>query len=535
MDSKLIAKLRECPSLPSLPAVALELVQGCRGEFNVKALSELISKDAALAAKVLKTANSASFGAGRGVNTISAAFMRLGANTVMAVALSFSLARVRNKTKVGAFDHNAYWRRALFSATATRCLAKYSGQNPEEMFLLGLFQDLGVLAMHECLKGPYAQAVADAGDDHLRLQRMEQERFSADHVEVGAWLAEEWRLPAYIRTGTLGSHNPYTTTGQPEDLPERTACVALSGWIADIWTTSDPVRAGQLAAEQARAWLGLDRTQFVGILGEVASSLGPISDLFEVKVGSPGAINGVLEDARQALVAVSLRSAQQAIQTTARANGLEEQAQRDPLTGAKNRAFLDRHLEVAFATASEFARPVSVLFCDLDFFKKVNDNYGHLVGDEALKASHKAISECLRQLDFVARYGGEEFVVVLPGTDAAGAAIVAERIRMRVADRSLPMRDRAALSVTISVGVATHGDGWLAANVTELLDAADRCLLASKKGGRNRVTSWNPNDPFEPDGTRKALAERPVLHVAHQPIPLRHAGPPLAAVAQAIR
>jgi diguanylate cyclase (GGDEF)-like protein len=133
-----------------------------------------------------------------------------------------------------------------------------------------------------------------------------------------------------------------------------------------------------------------------------------------------------------------------------------------------------------------FGQPLSLLFCDIDHFKKVNDTYGHATGDKVLVAVARAIETSARQLDVVGRYGGEEFVMVLPDTQSKGAMVVAERIRASVEGLAFSIGNDHPMRVTISVGVATHGEAWMSGNVGDLLAAADAALYAAKRGGRNR-------------------------------------------------
>ena len=167
---------------------------------------------------------------------------------------------------------------------------------------------------------------------------------------------------------------------------------------------------------------------------------------------------------------------------------VSEQAVTDELTGlANNRAFRDK-MEKEAARATRFGHELSLLIVDLDDFKRVNDVYGHLQGDEVLRAAAAILRAESRGIDEPARYGGEEFVVALPETDHKGAVEVAERIRAQLAERVVPLLEgRGEVSVTASIGVATIPDD--AGGVQELIAAADAALYEAKRAGKNRVSS----------------------------------------------
>src|SRR5262249_39103217 len=132
--------------------------------------------------------------------------------------------------------------------------------------------------------------------------------------------------------------------------------------------------------------------------------------------------------------------------------------------------------------------PFSVLMLDIDHFKKINDTYGHPVGDLAIKALADVCSKALRPHDILARYGGEEFVLTLPHTPAEGARTVAERIREAVEKVEVPS-DQGKVRFTVSVGVSTYATGE---PFDQIVERADKALYASKQGGRNRVTVAGP-------------------------------------------
>lgn len=173
------------------------------------------------------------------------------------------------------------------------------------------------------------------------------------------------------------------------------------------------------------------------------------------------------------------------------------QAATDALTGLPNRRAFDRQFNAEFKRARRFGEALSVLLIDVDHFKHVNDQHGHLVGDDALRHLAGTLRTSLpRQYDILARFGGEEFAVVLPHTDREAALLVAERLRAGV-ERSLLQTCAGALLITVSIGIGHLATRASAEPLTthDLLDEADRCLYASKRQGRNRVTVYPPSEP----------------------------------------
>lgn len=156
----------------------------------------------------------------------------------------------------------------------------------------------------------------------------------------------------------------------------------------------------------------------------------------------------------------------------------------DGLTGLANRRELEESSARAIQEAMRYGQPLSIVITDVDHFKKVNDTFGHQVGDEVLKSVAFALKAEGRGTDVVGRYGGEEFVLVLSGTRVDGAKELAERVRRRL--EANPIETSAGpVAVTLSLGVATlreHGD-----TLHALVEAADQALYEAKRAGRNRV------------------------------------------------
>jgi PAS domain S-box-containing protein len=196
-------------------------------------------------------------------------------------------------------------------------------------------------------------------------------------------------------------------------------------------------------------------------------------------------------------VAIALENARLFAQT-------QELAITDPLTGLYNRRFFFSQAKAEFERARRYQEPLSIIMLDIDDFKKINDTYGHLVGDQVLQTLAKICRENLREIDIVGRYGGEEFVILLPETPLvisspsslgstnfseerlidSGAVTAAERLRVKVS-QSIIQTERARLHITISLGVAEYQPEYSSPEM--LLDQADKALYKAKQAGKNRV------------------------------------------------
>ncbi|MDX8408899.1 MAG: diguanylate cyclase [Mariprofundales bacterium] len=163
----------------------------------------------------------------------------------------------------------------------------------------------------------------------------------------------------------------------------------------------------------------------------------------------------------------------------------EKAAHTDPLTGADNRGSIEHLLAVELDRSRRDDQSLAVVMLDIDFFKKVNDNFGHLAGDEVLRETVRRLQAQLRAYDHLGRYGGEEFLLVLPGDGKEGATILAERLRAAIAEQ--PVNTSAGMiNTSISIGVCVV-PGSNGQNMEALIHQADTMLYQAKDSGRNRV------------------------------------------------
>ena len=167
---------------------------------------------------------------------------------------------------------------------------------------------------------------------------------------------------------------------------------------------------------------------------------------------------------------------------------MEVLAMRDGLTGLFNRRAIEEYAESEFNITERKKHPLSIVMLDIDHFKKVNDRFGHKAGDYALQQVAKILKEDLRSYDRVGRWGGEEFMLILPDTHLDDALIVAERIRVKIAETKITLESGEAFSIHISLGVAcTSGQST---TLTKLIDSADQAMYQAKQSGRNQVCAF---------------------------------------------
>ncbi|QNH12131.1 GGDEF domain-containing protein [Xanthomonas sp. SI] len=498
MRPELEAILAHSRNLPSPPGIALRIIDLAQDpDVDLATTADTIAMDMALSARMLRIANSPLYASRRRIDNLGQALTMLGLNAALSLALGFSMVQsLRDGAGAGDLQERV-WRRSVLSALASRLLGQAMGlRKQEELMLAGLLQDMGALALLHICHDDYAPLLREAGGSGSEtLIAMERERLGCDHAEVGAWLAQKWKLPGYLQR-SIG-HSAGTELA-PDTFGK---CVLLSGSVADIWLSSDVDAARGLAMERAYRELQLDSRRFDEVIAGMAEALPVIGPIFDVRIAQPERIDAIISHARELMVLRNLRQIQeatlarhQADESEHRARRLAEQASRDALTGVYNRHQLDILLSQQFDLASRHDWPLSIAFIDLDDFKKINDAHGHLIGDQVLRAFAQALQPLLRGSDTVARFGGEEFLVLLPNTSEEAALSVIRRILIEIAQRPMVELQSGPLHISFSAGVATQGGRERFGTAQELLQAADDMLYSSKHGGRNRVTARSFRD-----------------------------------------
>ncbi len=497
MNPEIETQLRLSVNFPSPPGVAAHIIELAQDpEIEMGKVAKALSMDSALSTKILRIANSPVYAQRRKSENLRQALVVLGLNATLTLALSFSLVKSLRGAKPNGLDYKFYWRRALLSATAARALSDFLHQSlAEEVFLAGLLQDIGMLALDQSLPDLYRNIDA-LQKDHAALAEFETKRLQVDHAYIGAWMMRNWHMPDRLHTAISHSHSlQQGFTAEPAQIFDR--CVALSGPIADLFLLEPQKRQFAETALRAERGLGLDKMAFGQVLGTIGSMIPETEAIFESELLSKQHPDLILEQAREVLMLRNLHALREintlraAVErSAARAPDLGEENRRDPLTGVYNRVHLEQFLEREFDHASRHKWPLSIAVVDLDDFKTINESFGAEAGDRVLQATARILRGNTRDSDLIARYTGEQFMVVFPATDAQTANIICERIVMAFRNTGHVVGSERA-NVTVSVGCVTHDAHTNFSNPADLIAAADQALYTAKLRGRNRTVPFS--------------------------------------------
>ena len=500
IDKNLEAQLKNCSNLPSLPAVAIKIIEASKDpDIGLNEVASLISSDPAIAAKLLKMANSPLYSRRRTVSNLREALTLLGFNASLSVALSFSLFHELKSDSRLSYNHDIYWKRSILSAEIARMLgARLCLSHLEDLFLSGLLQDIGILVLDSLPAAIIAEPdeLPHSHDQHVQL---EQQQLGTDHSHIGAWLLKSWNFPQQMVNAVLYSHT-LINKEVGDNLTDNKfhTCLSFSGSLADLWLDENPNELLQSTLEAAEILLGLDKDAFHDLITAINNQLETISNLFEINLLDEIQRGRLLDEARELTMERSVQFIKQAEEAKRKLQSVTEQVidikrsnELDHLTGVYNRKYIDQLLATEYESANQNKWPLSLAFIDVDNFKGINDTHGHLVGDNVLISIAQFFSQNLRKTDVLARYGGDEFILTLPGATSEIAESMLNRL-LKLYSEQLKVRiDGQLVAPTVSIGIASHIDKNDFATLKDFVRAADKALYKAKAAGRNCLAVYH--------------------------------------------
>jgi two-component system cell cycle response regulator len=493
--------------LPTLPIVASELLTlTAQEETPLAEITTLIAQDMALTAKILRVANSSFYSFSKEINSIHHAVSILGTNPVRSLVLSFSFLSLRDGKNAN-FGYSSFWERSLAGAAAAKVIA---GQLPDvdsdELFTISLLQNIGHLVFASTLPDQYGtmQSNVSASLEVVDEEITEEAQLGITHSAAGYEVARRWGLPDLYLHAIRYHHNPTLYEGNDKQAAKIIKIVFLADLIVSIFYSTAPELAHKRFRKEAKELFGLDVLTINTVLKQVADAIDASAESFGLNMPPTKSVADILQEANARLNQLNLsyeelnreliHSKRELEKLTAELKHkntlLRNLANVDHLTEIANHRCFQTILDQELNRSTRNEGAISLLMMDIDWFKKVNDTWGHLTGDQILKELCSITKKIIRDYDLLARYGGEEFIAILPATTPEEAIIIAEKIRENIENHVF--NDGADdIRITVSIGVvsAHPADGEIKKQT--LISYADKALYQAKHTGRNRVVHYN--------------------------------------------
>lgn len=480
------------PKLPSLPAVALEVLElTAREDAEIGDFEKAIERDQAIAVRILRTVNSSYYGLSSRCGSIRQAVSLLGVQTVRGLVLGFSLERALDGGDDDeiSFDFTGYWRRSFQAASAARVLADMTGQaEPEEAFIAALVQDAGMIATWRIHGDRYLQIIDMTRGRHDELASLERRILDVDHATIGSEMSRRWHFPESI-VDAIASH--HACIEEPCRDDPLVKVVRLAGIAAEAMSCGDAINEFE---RKAFEWFKIDEKEARTLLGTIADDACKLASALSIQVGDMPTSAQIL--ARAAEMLAALPEAMQPIPD-------ETTVKIDATTGLPDREELLADLEASFRGARDMTGSLggvalALLLVGIDDVRMFNERFGDTGGDAALAHVARCARDVLTHLPGavgVYRFVGAEIAVILRGFDGPAAIAVAEELRATIARRPLRITSRSGESefcttrVTIGVGVHhPNGTSSSTASPDALLRASMCAVTSGRRKGRDRVT-----------------------------------------------
>ncbi len=497
--AKIVKLINNNMQLPSPPAIAVTILNAVKkDEAPLTALGNVIAKDPALTAKMLKIANSGIFYRKGNISNIQRAMVALGTDVIKNIALSFVITSDYRNSACTEFHMERFWQQSVAAGVAAELLARLLNRQDENIFVTALLKDIGVLVLSQEKGTIYNRLTSDVADNNS-LTEAENNLFGFNHSQVGYALLTHWRLSENIC-------EPILYHADPDQAPDNSRPIATilycAGQIASLCLDYGATTTAPALHEELERRFDISEQQTYELLDKAANKTNEIINFFDIESEDIVPYSSLLQQANAELTRINLSKEQMVLElNVARVKSermtrqlqesnarLRELVYRDGLTGLYNHRYFHETLDKELLRSRRYHSSLSLILFDLDHFKKTNDRYGHPAGDIVLMNVATAVCSAVRPCDIVARYGGDQFAIILPETGAEGARVFASRLRRCVEGIATYHQDQ-VLYVTMSAGMATTTPETVEVTKDELILATDQALLLSKSSGRNQVSS----------------------------------------------
>jgi len=495
LQRRVMERIDTLSYLPTTAAVAMKFVElGKNPDAEPADYAKVISADSSLSSKLLALANSSWAGVRTKVTTVKMAVNLLGLGTVRTLAISYCMTGLHNELRLSPEESEMFWESALSKAVAAKqYAARLEAKCGDEAFVAGLFQDFALPLLYSVVREPYRRLLENPQTNIESQLEQERKLFGIDHAEVGRALAQKLELPELFIDVVAFHHNYERLTELVESAVLRDAARvasflphALGSWCKQDADALDAFLRAQAPAVETAGFVNQVQAEFAKLYAFFNQGKVPHAQLVQLLTQTAkeaadnttelvGQVNELLREA--ASMGMAVRD---------RVQELENEAHRDPLTGALNRqGFLARAKDV-LNQAARYGLSLAVGYLDIDQFKLLNDQMGHAFGDQVLQQLAAQVQAALPKEAVFGRLGGDEFALVLSGCAPQDAQALAELMATAIRDNPV-RRGTESRQILISLGMLYVKPGRQAPPMEKLLNAADKLMYAAKRGGGNRV------------------------------------------------
>jgi diguanylate cyclase (GGDEF)-like protein len=477
--------------------VVLQLLELTRREdVSARQIADMLGQDPALAAKILRFANSPMAGIHRKVTSLQQAAALMGVRGVKMAALSFAVLGTSVKDACSGFNQKQFILQSVACGAAARLLAlETKSDSAHEAFIAGLLSQIGRAVLSTAFPKEYAPVIAQARQIPRDLPPLESVVFGEHYASVSAQLLRSWGIPENL-CFAIESFRDLDDGDEACPLARLLNVAEVAAGVICPDAKGGPPDS-RAFVDAATSLLGVEAQRCADLINQIMAETENTRAVIQMRDGRTRSINDIQEEVRQRIAELSLAMHLEHEAMVQQQEDLMRRATTDALTGVGNRVAFDARLTLELDRFARSGEPLALMMIDVDRFKSFNDTYGHQAGDAVLRDVAHVLEANIRKVDYLARYGGEEFTVVAPETSAEMAGMVAERIRRAVEVHTVPWAgDR--LGVTISVGVEIITETVDGTNASNIIRAADERLYAAKRGGRNRVELSQNGAPLKP-------------------------------------